>query len=205
MKNSRVLALIFLIILSLIWGSSFISDKEGPSRTYSPRAGFAEDCAASVVLIPFAIARIKRVEKVNWKFLLLVGFAGSLIPAFLFALAQTQLASAIVGILNALVPLFTVIIAVFFYGHKHKFQVYAGVMVGFAGSIVLILAGNGEGLGGFNPYLLLIVLATIFYAINLNLIKGASTKPEAINHYQYFINDGRTNRRYLSFFLHLFP
>ena len=171
MKDNRALALILLIILAMIWGSSFILIKKGLVGLTPQELASLRIVAASVVLIPFAITRIKRVEKANWKFLLSVGFAGSLIPAFLFALAQTQLESAVVGILNALVPLFTVIIAGAFYGHKHQFQVYGGVMVGLVGSIVLILAGNSGAIGGFNPYLLLIVLATIFYAINLNLIK----------------------------------
>ncbi len=171
MKDNRAVALILLVILALIWGSSFILIKRGLVGLNPQELASLRIVAASIVLVPFAVTRIKRVERTNWKFLLSVGFAGSLIPAFLFALAQTQLESAVVGILNALVPLFTVIIAGVIYGHKHKMQVYGGVIVGFIGSVVLILAGNGGSLGGFNPYLLLIVLATIFYAINLNLIK----------------------------------
>ena len=171
MKDNRALALILLVILALIWGSSLILIKRGLVGLNPQELASLRIVAASIVLVPFAVTRIKRVERTNWKFLLSVGFAGSLIPAFLFALAQTQLESAVVGILNALVPLFTVIIAGVIYGHKHKMQVYGGVIVGFIGSVVLILAGNGGSLGGFNPYLLLIVLATIFYAINLNLIK----------------------------------
>ncbi len=172
MKNNRgLLALALLILLALIWGSSFILIKKGLLGLSAQEVGSLRIVAASLFLIPFAIRNLKKVEKKHWVFLLSVGLSGSLIPAFLFAIAQTRLESAVVGIMNALVPLFTVLIASWIYGHSHRMRVYVGVLIGFAGSIFLISAGNGGSFAGINPYALLIVLATIFYATNLNLIK----------------------------------
>lgn len=170
-KNSSTLALGLLLILALIWGSSFILIKKGLTALSSEEVACLRIFSAFVVLLPFAISNLKAVEKSQWKYLLSIGLAGSLIPAFLFAIAQTRLESALVGIMNTLTPLFTILIARVIYGHTQARRVYLGVALGFIGSIFLISGGNGSGIVSFNPYSLLIVLATIFYATNLNIIK----------------------------------
>ena len=74
------------------------------------------------------------------------------------------------GILNTLVPIFTILIAAVIFRHKQPPKAYMGVLIGFLGSIVLVFAGGG-GLQGINHYAFLVFLATIFYATNVNLIK----------------------------------
>lgn len=169
-QNPSILAWILLIILSLIWGSSFILIKKGLATLQPEVVGSLRILSASVVLIPFALQRLGRVQKKDWKFLLSVGFAGSLIPAFLFAIAQTRISSSVAGVLNALTPLFTVIIGLVLYKRTYHLRVYLGIVVAFLGSVVLILS-NARGEITINAFALLVVLATFFYAFNLNLIK----------------------------------
>ncbi len=170
-EGKSTVALGLLILLALIWGSSFILIKKGLVALTPEEVGSLRIVAASIVLLPFAVGQFRKIASNHWKYLISVGLAGSLIPSFLFAIAQTQLDSAVVGILNALTPLFTILIASLLYGHRHRKRVYIGVFIGFFGSVFLITAGNGGGISGINPYALLIVMATIFYATNLNLIK----------------------------------
>ncbi|WP_420317616.1 DMT family transporter [Ekhidna sp.] len=171
MQKSSLLAWVLLFVLAFIWGSSFILIKKGLIGLTPEEVGSLRIVAASIFLLPSAIKRFKYVEKKRIVYLISVGFLGSLIPAFLFAIAQTQIASAVTGVLNGLVPIFTILIALFVFRQKQTRAVYAGVIVGFIGTAILISAGEGNSLNGINAYAFLIVLATICYASNLNLIK----------------------------------
>ena len=100
-----------------------------------------------------------------------VGLLGSLVPSFLFALAQTRLNSSITGVLNTLVPIFTIIISYFLFGQKQTKKVFLGIALGLLGTFILITSGDGGSFGAINAFALLVVLATICYASNLILIK----------------------------------
>lgn len=170
-ENKNLLSWVMLIGLALIWGSSFILIKRGLD-VYGPgEIGALRIAAASIFLIPFALQGLKNVEKRHWKLLLAVGFFGSLLPAFLFAKAQTQLPSSVAGILNALTPLFTMLLGALFFSQRIKIKTATGLFVGFLGTASLIVAGSGGNLNDLNYYGLYVVLATIFYGANLNLIK----------------------------------
>lgn len=170
-KNNNLIAGFLLAILAIIWGSSFILIKRGLDVFDAGEVGAIRIIAASLFLTPFAISGLKKVEKRHLKFLLAVGFFGSLLPAFLFAKAQTQIASSVAGILNALTPLFTMIIGAFFFSQKFTARTIAGLIIGFGGTVILIIAGPGGTMASLNFYALYVVLATVFYGANLNLIK----------------------------------
>ncbi|MGB3466801.1 MAG: DMT family transporter, partial [Cyclobacteriaceae bacterium] len=96
---------------------------------------------------------------------------GSLVPAFLFALAQTEISSALTGVLNALTPLFVIIMGYFFFGKQISGNTAIGIVIGFIGTTTLILGSASGGIQSVNIYAFLVVLATIMYGINLNTIK----------------------------------
>jgi drug/metabolite transporter (DMT)-like permease len=165
------LSWLLLLLLSLIWGSSFILIKKGllvftPTEVAGIRIG-----SASLVLVPYAVKKWRKVDKHYAKYLLISGVVGSLIPAFLFALAQTQLDSGITGVLNALTPIFVLIMGLIFFSQKSNARMIIGIFIGFVGTFLLILASSGGNLGQLNFYAFFVVLATLCYGINLNLIK----------------------------------
>lgn len=170
-KNTNLLAAILLSILALIWGSSFILIKRGLIVFSAGEVGALRIVAASIFLIPIAIRGFREVDKKYWKYLLAVGFFGSLLPSFLFAIAQTEIPSSVAGILNALTPLFTMIIGATFFSQKFNFKTVLGLILGFVGAVILIMAGSGGDISSVNYYALFVVLATIFYGANLNIIK----------------------------------
>ncbi|MDW3196160.1 MAG: DMT family transporter [Cytophagales bacterium] len=180
MKNSRYLALGLLILLALIWGSSFILIKKGLTVLDSREVGALRIVSAFVFLAVVGIGNLKKVQRHEWKYLLIVGLAGSLIPSFLFAFAQTRLDSAVVGILNALTPLFTIIISVFVYKRTQGRNAFFGVVAGFVGSVLLIIAGSGGSIENINFYAFFIVLATVLYGTNLNVTKEHLSGQKAI-------------------------
>lgn len=170
-KNTNLMAWLLLALLSLIWGSSFILIKRGLDVFDAGEVGALRIVAASLFLLPFAIQGLKKVDRKHWKFLMAVGFFGSLLPSFLFAKAQTQIPSSVAGILNALTPLFTMIIGAIFFTQKFSLQTIFGLIIGFIGTIILIMAGSDGNIDALNYYTLYVVLATVFYGANLNVIK----------------------------------
>lgn len=160
-----------LITLSLIWGSSFILIKKGLVGLEPMEVGSIRILSASLFLLPFALRKFRKIRREHIKYLISVGFVGSFIPAFLFAIAQTRLESSITGVLNALTPIFTILVGLIFYHQKQRPQVFVGVVVGFIGTTALVLAGSGGNMTDFNFYALFVVAATVMYALNTNIIK----------------------------------
>lgn len=171
MDKNRVLAWVLLVTLALIWGSSFILIKRGLVGLTPYELGSLRIVAASFFLLPSAIKRFKHAEKKLMPFLVSIGLLGSLVPSFLFGVAQTQLESSLTGVLNALTPIFTIIIGLIIYKQKQTPKVFLGILVGFVGTAILITAGKGFSLDSINGYALFVVLATICYGSNLNIIK----------------------------------
>lgn len=160
-----------LLTLSLIWGSSFILIKKGLLGLDPMEVGAIRILSASLFMLPFGIRNFKKVRREHIRYLISVGFVGSFIPAFLFAIAQTRLESSITGVLNALTPIFAILIGLIFYGQKQRPQVFIGVLIGFIGTTILVFAGSGGDVSNFNYYALFVVAATVMYALNTNLIK----------------------------------
>lgn len=128
---------------------------------------------ASAFMLPFMVKYYKIDLKKNLKGLLLMGVFGNLIPAFLFTHAETEISSSLTGMLNALTPLFTIIVGMLAFRQAAGRNQVAGVLVGFVGAIVLVIYGGEEGGQSKNViYSLLVALATLCYAISVNGIKA---------------------------------
>lgn len=171
MKNQKVLAWSLLLILSLIWGSSFILIKRGLEVFTAGEVGALRILAACIFLLPVSLPKLSKLSVAHMKLLFFIGLLGSFIPAFLFAIGQTRLDSGITGVLNGLTPIFVLIMGVVFYKQKATRDKILGLIMAFVGTAVLLLAGSGGDLSQLNYYALFIVLATMCYGANLNIIK----------------------------------
>jgi drug/metabolite transporter (DMT)-like permease len=157
--------------MALIWGSSFILIKRG-LLVFSPgELGALRITMAFLSLMPVALKHLRTIDRSKLPVLFVLGFAGSLLPSFLFAIAETQLDSSLTGVLNALTPIFVILISLIFFHQKIKFLNALGILVGFSGTIFMLLGGSGFDLSNFNYYAFYVVAATVFYGINVNLIK----------------------------------
>jgi drug/metabolite transporter (DMT)-like permease len=163
---------LILFFLALTWGSSFILIKRGLEVFRSNEVGALRVVITWLFLLPFALKRMKAFSKKHWLLFAIVGVVGSLAPAFLFAAAQKGIDSSLAGILNSLTPLFTLVAGIAFFKLKPKWFNIAGVLLGLIGAAGLVSV-SGSGNFNFNiGYALLIVIASIFYAINVNVIKA---------------------------------
>lgn len=164
-------ALTLLILLALIWGTSFILMKKGLVVFSAGELGSIRVAAASIFLLPLAIIKLKELQNHHYKQLFASGMMGIFFPAFLFALAQTRLESSVTGIMNSLTPIITLVIGVLFFKQRFRRQSIIGIVVGLVGTMILIMANSGGKIEGVNLYALLVILACVFYATNLNYIK----------------------------------
>lgn len=175
-----------MFLLAFIWGSSFILMKRGLEVFSYTQVADLRMCLAWLSLVPFVWNKMGKLAKKHWIPLAIVGIFGNGIPAFLFTKAQTQIDSSLAGILNALVPLFTLIIAVMVFKTKVKTHNIIGVLIGLTGAVWLI-AGNGLVTDNIH-FAGFVVAATICYAISLNTIKNylGQLKPILISGVAFF-------------------
>ncbi|GAB3542650.1 DMT family transporter [Pontibacter brevis] len=166
-----LLTWLLIVVLTFIWGTSFILIKKGLVVFSSDELGALRIVIACLSLLPFAIAHLRKVEPRRWKFLLASGLLGNLFPAFLFAYAETRLASGLAGVLNSLTALFTLLIGAIFFQQSITWMRMLGILVGIAGTAMLIFTGNGRADLDNAFYGLFIVLATICYGGSANIIK----------------------------------
>lgn len=157
-------------LLAFIWGSSFILMKISNEALNGYQIGAMRIFSAGAFFLPaaiFHIAKIKR-DKIGW--VALSGLLGNLLPAFLFGIAiEHHIDSALAGILNSLTPLFVILIAALFFKAGFKKQKIIGVLTGLAGLTILSLSKGGISTANMQ-YASLILLATVSYGLNVNVV-----------------------------------
>jgi drug/metabolite transporter (DMT)-like permease len=169
--NSKTPAILLMIVLSLIWGSSFILIKQGLKVFSADQVGALRVSSAFLFLLPLAFSRLKELKTHHYVSLFFSGMLGIFVPAFLFSFAQTHMSSSVAGIMNTLTPMFTMVIGVLLFSQRFRTIAILGIVLGFGGAILLILSREEGQITGINYYALLIVLACLCYGMNLNYIK----------------------------------
>ncbi len=170
-RNDDLLAWILLVTLSIVWGSSFILIKKSLLGFTAPMVGALRVIFASLFLLPFIFKNLKGLKKEEIKYLFFVGLTGSFVPAILFALAQTRINSSVAGLLNSLTPTMVLVVGALFFRQKVERNSFFGVALGLVGSFILIAGFSFDQLTSINFYSFFVILATLMYGINLNLIK----------------------------------
>lgn len=125
---------------------------------------------AGLVLLPFAIRDFRYLTRKDFFLLFVAGVTGNLVPATLFTVAETEIDSSLAGVLNMGTSFFVVIIGIIFYkSSPSKFQ-YMGLFCGATGLYMILQAQIQFDWGKLN-YALLILLATLSYAVCLTTVK----------------------------------
>tara|TARA_R110002124_G_scaffold120895_6_gene279073 strand:- start:129245 stop:130126 length:882 start_codon:yes stop_codon:yes gene_type:complete len=169
--STNSLKWVYLILLSAIWGSSFILIKKGLVGLTAFEVGALRIVLTSVFLFSVGFKSLRKVEKHHWKWIAITGFIGSFFPPFFFALAQSHIDSSVASILNSLTPLSTIITGLVFMGLKSSRLQMLGVVIGFVGTLLLLFAGADINPNQNYWYSTLIIISTIGYAFNVNIIK----------------------------------
>lgn len=187
MDNSR-LKYVYLVVLSLIWGSSFIlikkalGENNGELVLQPLQLGAVRTMISGVILIAIGWKSFIATKRKDWPWLAVSGLLGTFFPAFLFAYAQTEIDSAISAILNSTVPLITLIMGAVIFGISFSKKQLLGVIIGLAGAIGLVLTGMDSHPDQNYLFAGLVLIACTCYASNVNIIKRylQNIKPLAI-------------------------
>ena len=156
-------------LLAIIWGSSFILMKEGLKAFTPYQVASLRMLSAGIILLPFAYKAIKRIPKEKIGLVVFSGILGNFIPAYLFCIAETRIDSSLAGILNSLTPMFTILVGVLFFKAQINFVKILGMFIGFVGLSFLLAAGKNMSFQNLS-YASLVLLATLFYGINVNIV-----------------------------------
>jgi drug/metabolite transporter (DMT)-like permease len=171
MKNDRFINWTLFILLCIIWGSSFILMRWSTEGLNSIQIASLRIFSAGIVMVPFAVFHIFKIPRQKLGLVILSAICGNLLPAFLFAGAIAHnIDSSLAGILNSLTPICVVIVGIIFFKAKIRQRKIIGILIGFSGLCLLTLSGN-KGISFANiEYALWILMGTILYGVNINLV-----------------------------------
>ena len=170
MKSEHIRWLI-LVVLALIWGSSFILMKKALLELSPVQVGSLRMIMTALVLIPVGYKGLVKIDKRQWVYIVITALVGTFFPVFLFAFAIENIDSSIVSILNSLTPLNTLMVGALFFGFSFLRKQLIGVLIGLVGALILILKGAALNPDQNYAFAFLIVVASLGYAFNVNILK----------------------------------
>jgi drug/metabolite transporter (DMT)-like permease len=157
------------VAIGLIWGASFLFIEVGleafhPGLVTWMRVGFG-----ALFMAALPRARSASIEKADRPRIALLSIVWVAIPLTLFPIAQQWIDSAVAGMLNGAVPIFTAIIASILLQHLPGRLQIVGLIVGFAGIVAIALpsaeSGQTAALG-----VALVLVACICYGFATNIV-----------------------------------
>lgn len=171
LMNNQQKKWLYLVLLSLVWGSSFILMKKALIGLTPIQLGALRILIAGLFLLMIGFKSLKEIEKRHYKYIFYTAFLGTFFPVFLFAFAVSGIDSSITSILNSLTPFNTFIVGALAFGFTFKKQQFLGIIIGLLGTVLLIL--KGADLNPNQNYWLsiLVVIASVGYAFNVNIVK----------------------------------
>ncbi|MHA1153340.1 MAG: DMT family transporter [Alphaproteobacteria bacterium] len=177
---------LLLLLLSAIWGSSFLFIKLAvvaipPMTLVAARLGLA-----ALALLLFLAATGRRLPRDGgiWRRFLLVGVAGNVVPFFLINWGEVTVDSSLAAILLAANPLATILLAHAFTSDERLTPLKGlGVIVGFGGIVVLVGPDALTGIGRDVMSQIAIVGAACCYAVTTIFVRRSRLieLPPAVN------------------------
>lgn len=135
-------------VLALVWGSSFLWISLG-LRGFSPiQITFARLAIGALVLLTVVRAQGLRLPRGRgiWAALGFAAVVSNVAPYTLFGIGQRSVDSTVAGAINATTPLFTLAIALAVRtSERLDRRAVLGLLVGFAGTVVLLAPWKGTG------------------------------------------------------------
>lgn len=160
--------------ISAVWGSSFLFisiglDAFDPGLITWVRVGLG---AAMLAVLPGARKSIDVTDRPRVLSLSVLWVAA---PFTLFPIAQQWIESAVAGMLNGAMPIFAAIIASLMLGRLPRGAQLIGLAIGFGGVIAISAPSLGDG-NTQAAGVLLVVLATVFYGLAVNIVAPIQQK-----------------------------
>ncbi|MDN6280699.1 MAG: DMT family transporter [Psychroflexus sp.] len=162
---------LLLLIISITWGSSFILIKKtlpvfDPYQIGAFRAGLS-----GLLLAFIGFPAMRRMTRKDIFWITLSGLFGNFLVVFIFPFAQREVSSSLAGIINALDPVFTLILGGLLFGIRSKIIQYFGAVIGFGGALVLVYTSGSGSSQSHYFYILLLIVGAALYAISALIVE----------------------------------
>ncbi|WP_367914304.1 DMT family transporter [Leadbetterella sp. DM7] len=173
-------SLVILIVLAVAWGLSFLFIKKLTAAFSGMEIGAGRIFVAALFLLPWSVKYRADFPVRKAVPIALSGLLGYLLPALVFGTAGSRISSSLSGTLNATTPVFVLLVGwIFFRKHIYRYQ-FIGIFLGFIGSLLLISSGEEFSIDLNNPYALLVLVATMMYGTNTNILSYHLTEVRPI-------------------------
>jgi drug/metabolite transporter (DMT)-like permease len=164
--------LVDLVVLGAIWGASFLFMRvAAPEFGAIPLIAARVGIAAAFLIVVLARRGGLRDLYSNAARLTLLGAMNSAVPFSLFAYAVLSVTAGFASVLNATVPLFGALVAFVWLRDRPSASRIVGLIVGFAGVIVLVWGRLSPGREGGGLAVLAGLSAALLYGIAANYTK----------------------------------
>ena len=165
--------------VALIWGSSFIFIAEGLEVLHPYVVTWLRVLLGAAALTLYPKARTP-IDRADWPAVILLAFVWMALPMTLFSLAQQWIDSALAGMINGAVPLFSALIAALLLRRAPRGLQVAGLLVGFVGVLLVAWPSLGEG-GSTLRGVVFILIAVACYGLSVNLTVPLQQKYGALS------------------------
>jgi len=156
-----------LAAAAVIWGSSFIFIAEG-LEVFHPMVVTWVRVTLGALALSLVPRSREPIDRADWPTVLLLGFIWMALPMALFSIAQQWIESALAGMINGGVPLFSAVIAAILLRRMPRGIQVTGLIIGFTGVVLIAWPSLGEG-GSTLLGAALIVTAVACYGLAVNL------------------------------------
>ncbi|MDJ0497373.1 MAG: DMT family transporter [Acidimicrobiia bacterium] len=156
------------LVIGLIWGSAFLWIALGVDDLSPGVVAFGRVALGAVALAAFPAAR-RTIARPDWGRVAAVALLGNAAPALLYAIAETELDSAVAGMITSGVPILSLAIAAVMLRRLPGRPQTIGIGLGFLG-ILLMTWPSLRGADATPMGVGLVLLATLGYGISGNLL-----------------------------------
>lgn len=156
------------IVIGLIWGSAFLWIAIGVDALSPGLVAFGRVALGAAALAVFPRAR-RRIDRSDWWRIVVIAIVGNAGPALLFAIAETELDSAVAGMLTSATPLISLLIAAALLRSLPRPAQAIGISLGFVG-IVLMTIPSLTGAEAAPLGVGLVLAAVLGYGLSGNLL-----------------------------------
>ncbi|MBE0487937.1 MAG: DMT family transporter [Halomonas sp.] len=163
---------LLLVTLSLLWGSSFALTRIAVAELEPAMLVVGRNLLASLALLGLVLLLGRAWPRGGrlWGFMLAIAVVGNMTPFLLISWGQQRIDSGLAGILMAIMPLMTLVLAHFLVaGERMTSARLAGFVIGFAGILALVGPAALRELGVQGETLLAqlaVLLAACCYAVS---------------------------------------
>lgn len=156
------------LTIGLIWGSAYLWMAIAVDHLSPGVVAFSRVVLGAAALAAFPRAR-QKIHREDWARIAAVAFAGNAVPSLLFAIAVTELDSAVAGMITSGTPIVSLVIASLLLSRLPRRAQVAGIALGFVGIFMMtmpLLSGTRAEPVGVG----LVLLAIVGYGISSNLL-----------------------------------